>query len=105
MVDLMEEDVAFMHQEADDMGKVSAVSATEIRRARAKLTASVPKDADRFMLMLKRFRNLLFALFTSQCPLFIQIYDIIKAFREYSTSARANISTKSRASILWIILL
>jgi len=104
MVDLTE-DVAFMHQEADDMRKASAVSATEIRAARAKLAASVPKDADRFMLMLKRFRNLLFALFTSQCPLFIQIYDIIKAFREYSASARANISTESRASILRIILL
>jgi len=71
------------------------VSATEIRAARAKLAASVPKDADGFMLMLKRF----------QCPLSIQIYDIIKAFGEYSASAWANISTESRASILWIILL
>ena len=51
------------------------------------------------------FYNLLFALFTSQCPLFRAIRTVIDALKEFSKQAREALCNSSKASILWIILL
>ena len=55
--------------------------------------------------MLKRFTNLLFALFYLYCPLYKQVYAIDKALREYSPNKRTAISYNTKTIILWILLL
>ena len=55
--------------------------------------------------MIKIFVNLLFALFSSSCPLYEKFYVIIKALQEYSPDARAELQKKTKTSILCILLL
>jgi hypothetical protein len=57
--------------------------------------------------MIKQYANLLYALFSSQCPMYKQMYAIVIALREYSPNARIQLGSnaKAKASMLWIILL
>jgi len=105
MMDLTEDDVAEMIQDSEDMVNASTVTAADFKAARARLAAKTPEDAEAFMTMLKRFTNLLFALFSSQSPLYKQLYAMVRALRSFSTTARANLSHSSKTSILWIVLL
>ena len=105
LIDLSDDDVALMVEDDEDLYKATAVSAAEVKAARAKIRAKTPATAEEFMLMLKRFTNLLFALFSSQSPLYKQMYAVVKALREYSPNARAQLSHEVKTSILWIILL
>jgi hypothetical protein len=107
MMEFSEDEVAFMQQEYDDLKHASSVSASDLKAARTKLSAKVPDDAESFLIMIKRYANLLFALFSSQCPLYKQMYSIVTALREYSPNARMQLgaNAKAKASILWIILL
>ena len=105
LIDLTDEDVALMVEDDEDLYKATAVSAAEVKAARAKIRAKTPATAEDFMLMLKRFTNLLYALFSSQSPLYKQMYAVVKALRDYSPNARAQLSHEVKTSILWIILL
>jgi len=105
MVDLTEEDVAEMTQDFEDLTNATAVSTADYKAARSRLAAKTPSDAEGFMLMLKRYANLLHALFSSQSPMYKQMYGIVRALRDYSPNARAKISHEVKSSILWIILL
>lgn len=105
MVDLTEDDVAYMQQEDDDLKYATTVSASELKAARKNLAAKVPEDAEGLMQMIKRFANMLYALFSSQCPMYKQLYEIVKGLREYSPNARTQLGRKTKASMLWIILL
>ena len=105
LIDLTDEDVALMVEDDEDLYKATAVSAAEVKAARAKIKAKTPATAEEFMLMLKRFTNLLFALFSSQSPMYKQMYAVVKALREYSPNARAQLSHDVKTSVLWIILL
>ena len=105
MMDLTEEDVAEMKLTWDDLTSATTVSASDHKAVRTKLKATTPTDDHGFMLMLKRFTNFLYALFSSRCPLYIQMYGIVKALRAYSPTARENLSHEVRTSILWIILI
>ena len=61
----------------------------------SRLAAKTPGDAEGFMLMLKRYaRNLLHALFSSQSPIYQQMYGIVRALCYYSPNTRAKISHK-----------
>ena len=44
-------------------------------------------------------------MFSTTCPLFLQLKEIIKSLMEYKPSARLLISSKQRASMAWIITL
>ena len=70
-----------------------------------KFTAKLPETTERFLEQVKVFANVLSALFTNACPLFIHIKEIIKAIMEYKQTARDLISKKQRASIAWIMTL
>lgn len=105
MVDLSDEDVAEMMQDNDDMLSATHISASDVKASRAKLKPSTPPDAEGFLLMLKRFTNLLHALFSSQSPFYKQMYNIVRTFRNYSPNARSKLSHEAKTSILWIILL
>ena len=70
-----------------------------------KLRAHVPETAEDFMLMLKRYTNLIFALFNSQSPMYQAMYDLVQALRNFSPQARQALSQQTKGSILWTILL
>ena len=85
MVDLTEEDVAELKLAHDDLTSATTVSASDYKKAaRAKLAPRTPADTEGFMLMLKRYTNLLHALFTATSPMYIQMYGIVKALKDYS---------------------
>ena len=105
MLDLTEEEVADMHELDADITAATAVTASDHRQARMKLRAHVPESAEDFMLMLKRYTNFIFALFGSQSPLYKCMYSVVQALREYSQQARKALTTHTKASILWTILL
>ena len=104
-MDLTEEDVAEMTQDFEDLKKATAVSTADYKAARSRLAAKTPGGAEGFMLVLKRYTNLLHALFSSQSPMYQQMYGIVRALRDYSPKARLKISHEVKSSILWIILL
>ena len=68
MIDLSEEDIDAMTQHYEEIQHATAVSATEVKIVRAKVTSLIPASAEDFILMLKQFSNLLHALFTGQFP-------------------------------------
>jgi len=105
MVDLSEDDVACMQQEADDLRSATTITASDLKAARKNVAAKVPEDADGLMQMIKRFANLLYTLFSSQCPMYQQLYGIVKGLRDHSPNARTQLGRKAKASMLWIILL
>lgn len=94
-----------MTQASTDLANATSVSILDHKAAQAKIIAATPTDAHDFMLMLKRYTNLLFALFSAQSPLYVQMYGIVKALRDYSLTARENLSHEVNTSILWVILL
>ena len=70
MVDLIEEVVALMKQDHKYILNVSLVSTSDLKETRTKLIASTPTDSYGFMMVLKIFANLLFALFFSSYSLY-----------------------------------
>ena len=65
MLDFTDENVALMQQDHEDMLNASLVSTSEVKETLTKLIASTTKYSEGFMIMLNRFVNLLFALFSS----------------------------------------
>ena len=64
MLDLNEDQVAIINDEQDLFNRASQVSVAELRGQRNQLKITIPAEADDFMLMLKRFANLLYAVFS-----------------------------------------
>ena len=71
---------------------------------KSRLKATVPETAENFILMLKRHANLIYALFTDNCSYFKSLVLVITALKALSRTARASMSSRTKASILWIIL-
>ena len=105
MMDMDEDAVARFNDEDALLDAASLVSVADLRSLRSRLQAVVPVEAEDFLLLLKRFANLLFALFSEQCPLFKCIREVIRAYRAYSREARKQLSQASKGAILWIVLL
>jgi hypothetical protein len=102
----MEEDfVAEINATEDALTQASYVSVQDIQKAKKALKISIPSDEGDFLLLLKSFANLLFALFSESCPFFLAMKRIITSYRALSRPARKAMSHRSKASILWIILL
>ena len=105
VLDLDEDEVARLNDTDDALTRASTVTMQDIANLKKKLSPKIPQTADEFMLLLKRFANLLFALFSEECPFFKCIVKIINAMKEFSRTARDTMTVTTRASILWIILL
>jgi hypothetical protein len=105
VLDLDEDEVARINYAEDAIEQASSVTLEDITSFRKKVQPKVPTTADEFMLLLKRYANLLFAIFSRECPLFQCVVTVINALKDYSRAARGLMSTRTRASILWIILL
>ena len=105
VLDLDEDEVAIINDEDDLIQNASLVSVSDLRGMKKKLKVEVPESSDDFMLLLRRYANLLYALFSEDCPFFKCLQQLIRALRDYSREARRKMSTHTKASILWIILL
>ena len=105
MMDMDEDAVATFNDEAALLDAASLVSVGDLRALRQRMTAVVPVEAEDFLLLLKRFANLLFALFSEHCPLFKCMREVIRAYRGYSREARKQLGMASKGAILWIVLL
>ena len=105
VLDLDEDEVAKINDTEDALTRASTVTMQDIASLKKKLTPKIPATAEDFMLLLKRYANLLFALFSADCPFYKCVVKIIDALKEFSRVARETMSPMTRASILWIILL
>ena len=105
MIDLTLDDIAVMTIDDQDLASASHISPAELKAARNKISATVPPTGDELLLMLKRYANMIYALFTSQSPLYKELYIVIKALKNFSYNARKNLSHTVRATLLWILLI
>ena len=105
MLDLYDDYVARMKQGHKEIFNAYSVPSSEFKASRSKLLAQTHDEAEAFMLILKRFTNLIFSLFGFSTPFYRQIKSITDAFREYSLNARTNMNMDYKSSILCIILL
>ena len=105
MLDLNEDQVALLNDDQDLLNMASLVSISDLRVQRNKIKISIPAEADELMVMLKRYANLLYTVFTETCPLFNALLEVIRALREFSREARKRMTMSTKESILWIVLL
>ena len=63
---LNEYEVALLNDEQDLLNTASLVSVEDLSLQRRKLKICIPLEADEFMLMLKRYVNLLYAFFQTR---------------------------------------
>ena len=69
------------------------------------MNPEIPDTADGFMLLLKWYANLNFAKFSETIPLLWPLFKIISSIKAFSWVARYSMTFKTKASIIWIILL
>jgi hypothetical protein len=87
------------HEQA--LALATATTMTDVKANKAKATA--PANHAGLLKVVKRFGNLIFAIFSEDSPLFIQIDDIVEDLENFEETAQANLSRQSIASILWIL--
>ena len=63
MLDQTEDELAMLNNEDDLITSASLVSVDDLRKQWKKLKVCIPAEADKFMLMLKRYANLVYAIF------------------------------------------
>jgi len=105
VLDLDEDEVTRINDTEDALTRASTVTMQDITNLKKRMTPKIPATANDFMLLLKRFANLLFALFSEDCPFYKCAVKIVEALKEFSRVVREAMSTITKASILWIILL
>ena len=103
--DLDEDEVAKLNFDADAITTASHTTVEDILKLRNKAKVKIPETAEKFMLLLRTYANLLFALFSKECPYLKCVVKIIDALKQFSRAARDAMSLTTRASILWVILL
>jgi hypothetical protein len=103
LLDLNEDEVAALNDDEAAVDLASVVRPDDIKALKQKFIAKVPTDQEKFMLLLERYANLLFALFTDECPFYKCVLRVIRSLKEYSRNARARLSLTTKASILWVI--
>jgi hypothetical protein len=82
---------------------LEAASSTTVKdHSTLKLVASAPTSFDGLVKRIKRFGNLLFAIFGDTSSLFMQMEDMVTAFDAYGEYARSTMTHQTIASILWI---
>ena len=105
MLDLSEDEATSINDEADLIHRASVVSVQDLRLFKRKMQINVPQRAEDFLLLLKRFANLIFALFSRQSSLLKCVWKVINAIMAYSREARKRMTMHTKGSIQWIVLL
>ena len=104
MLDLSEDEVSDL-MAIDAALQLASTTTVADYKPKSSFYAKVPESAEDFMVMIKRFANLLFALFGGACPLFLHIVNIVENILQLSKSARDVMTQSTKAAILWIILI
>ena len=99
-----DEDVSAMNETMEALENATTTTASEYKLV-TKILPHVLTDAWEFLLLLKTFTNLLYALFSSGCPLYQHVCIIIKALFSFKRNALKIMSAHTKVSILWITLL
>jgi hypothetical protein len=103
-MDLTEDQVAHLNYDEDAITDASSVTPSELKALKTKTKAIVPATSEKFLLLLQRYANLLFALFGADYLLFQCVVTVITAVKAYSCNAQDKMTQITRASILWVIL-
>ena len=96
MLDLNEYQAALLNDEQELLNTASLVSVSDIRVQRNKIKISIPVKADKCMIMLKRYANLLYYVFTDSCPFFKALLEVIRALSEYSCDAHKHMTMSNK---------
>ena len=99
-----EDDTAVLNELYGYIQEALMIKTIDIKNL-AKITAKVPGSTTKFMDTLRVFVNVLYTLFTSGYPLFLQMKEIVQALKNYNQRVRSQMAKKTRASIMWIITL
>ena len=99
-----DKELAKLNQHFKNFNDAKSTTVTDIEKLKAKFTVEIPDTTEEMVLMLKRFGNLLYIVFTVECPLFLALDSVIKSFNKISSLSRCNMSLRKRASMLWIVL-
>ena len=105
VLDLDEDAVARINDADDALARASLMTFQDLKKLRNSNRSKVPESSDEFMLTLKRYANLICAIFSDDCPYFKCVNKIILSLKKFSRAARLSMTRTTKASILWIILL
>ena len=77
MLDLSNNEVSVLNNEDDLINSVSLVSVADLRQQQKQQKVCIPADTDEFMLILKRYENLVYVIFFGDLPTFqsVEIVD------------------------------
>jgi len=86
MLDLSEDEVSDL-MAIDTALQLASTTTVADYKPKSSYFAKVPASAEDFLVMIKRFAYLLFALFGGACPLFLHIVNIVENILQLSKSA------------------
>jgi hypothetical protein len=102
---LTKSQIAAINEADGDIANSNYTLPEHHKKLRSKQKVECPADGTKLVLLLKRFANLVYAIFGDTCPLFLMIKTLVDAIKEFSDEAREGMSKRSIASILWILLI
>ena len=105
MLDLSEDEVALLNNKDNLITSSSLVSVADLRQQRKQKKVYIPAGADEFMLVLKCYANLVYAVFSETCPLFKVLREVIIVVRGLYYEDRKCTTMATKGYILWIVLL
>ena len=94
-------EVEVLNEQHNALSQATSTTVKDV--ALTKLKAKSPTTFANLLDQVKRFGNLLFAIFGHRCPLLVEIHDLLNNLNEYSETARKTPAKKTIATILWIL--
>ena len=101
---LTEDQVASTNEDDDALTRAYYITLQDIKNLKKRMSAEIPDISDGFMLLLKRYANLNFALYSERIPLFQALVKFINSIKSFSQVARNATTLKTKALIICIIL-
>ncbi len=102
LVELTEEEVHRAQDTATSIRLATSTTPADIKKLTSR-KPKVPTSFQELMDTLKKFANLLFALFGAECPLLSQITQLISGMMRMETAAKGALDSKSIAAVMWVI--
>jgi hypothetical protein len=104
LLDLNKDEVADLNVDDEAVVLASSVTPNELKVLKLRRKAITPSSSEKFLLLLMSYENLLYALFSADCPLFLCVVRLVTAYKAFSQSAREKMSTLTQGLILWVLL-
>ena len=92
--------VALLNDKEELINSASLVSVNDLRAQQKKMKISVPVDATEFFTMIKRYANLIYAVFSETCTLFKLMREVVRALQAYSREARKRMMLSADSEVL-----